>query len=348
MMVNNSGIKKVMEIMIMPLAAKALYVAAEIGIADKITPSGTDISSLAKQCDCNEKNLFDLIKVLTIFGFFKIESNGAIMNTEMSQLLLSDQEQSMRNYCRLFGNEYYRGFDGLMHTCMTGESGFLHVFGENLYSYLSKSNQRSEVYDLAMRDLSRPVGALLAKEYEGLFNTVNKVIDIGGGSGIILTEIIKRNSHVIGCLFDREDVCTRSENSWKSLPADVKSRLKVTAGSFFDDIPAGYDVYLIKNILHNWNDESCLSILKEVKRAISESENKSTVLVIEPLLDENELSPKLLFNALFQSVICQDGTRHRTLEKINELAAMSGLHMAGFRKIATNHTVVELVLPNHQ
>ncbi|GKW07716.1 methyltransferase [Pectobacterium carotovorum] len=108
--------------MMMPLAAKALCVAAEIGIADKIGEQGTTIAELAKECQASEKNISNIIKVLEIFGL-------------------------------------------------------------TLYEHLAHSESRAEIYDLAMRDLSRPVGYVLVKEYASLFKTVGSVVDIGGGSG---------------------------------------------------------------------------------------------------------------------------------------------------------------------
>ncbi|MER3385165.1 hypothetical protein [Pectobacterium aroidearum] len=117
-------IKSISEIMMMPLAAKALCVAAEIGIADKIGEQGTTIAELAKECQASEKNIFDIIKVLEVFGFFDVKDESIIKNNARSTLLMSEHASSMKHFCMLFGNEYYQGFDGLLHTSRTGESGF--------------------------------------------------------------------------------------------------------------------------------------------------------------------------------------------------------------------------------
>ncbi|WP_241771477.1 methyltransferase [Pectobacterium peruviense] len=334
------NIRRISEIMMMPLAAKALCVAAEIGIADKIEEQGSTISELAKACHTCEKNLFDIIKVLEVFGFFEVKDEIFIKNNACSTLLMSDNVSSMKSFCMLFGNEYYQGFDGLLHTCRTGESGFKQRFGLTLYEHLANSASRAEVYDLAMRDLSRPVGSVLAKEYASLFKNTGSVIDIGGGSGVILTELIKQYHNLTGCLFDMTGVCSRSEKSVAQHYPALKERMVFTPGSFFEAIPSGYDVYLLKNVLHNWNDEFCLKILKEIAKSIG----NSTLLIIEPLLDHEETSPRLLMNALFQSVICQDGTRYRTLKDMADILALGGLVVVGTKKIATGHTVVEIKL----
>ncbi|QHP79271.1 methyltransferase [Pectobacterium odoriferum] len=333
-------IRSISEIMMMPLAAKALCVAAEIGVADKIGEQGATIAELAKECQTSEKNIFDIIKVLEIFGFFEVQDASIIKNNARSALLMSDHLSSMRHFCMLFGNEYYQGFDGLLHTSRTGESGFKQIFGLTLYEHLAHSASRAEIYDLAMRDLSRPVGNVLAKEYEALFKKVGSVVDIGGGSGVILTELIKQYHHLTGCLFDMTGVCNRSEKRVAQYYPELKERMIFTPGSFFEAIPSGYDVYLLKNILHNWNDDFCLKILK----AIAQSIGNSMLLIIEPLLEHEETSPRLLMNALFQSVICQDGTRYRTLKDLEDILTLSGLIIVGKKKITTGHTVVEIKL----
>ncbi len=333
-------IKSISEIMMMPLAAKALCVAAEIGIADKIGGQGATIAELSKECQTSEKNIFDIIKVLEVFGFFEVKDESIIKNNARSSLLMSDHASSMKHFCMLFGNEYYQGFDGLLHTCRTSASGFKQVFGMTLYEHLTHSASRAEIYDLAMRDLSRPVGYVLAKEYASLFTKAGSVVDIGGGSGVILIEIIKQYHNLTGCLFDMTGVCSRSEKRVAQHSPELKERMVFTPGSFFEAIPSGYDVYLLKNILHNWNDEYCLKILK----AIAQSIGYSTLLIIEPLLEHEETSPRLLMNALFQSVICQDGTRYRTLKDMEAIVTLSGLTIVDTKKITTGHTVIEIQL----
>lgn len=244
---------------------------------------------------------------------------------------MSDNISSMKHFCMLFGNEYYQGFDGLLHTSRTGESGFKQVFGLTLYEHLAHSASRADIYDLAMRDLSRPVGYVLAKEYESLFTAAGSVVDIGGGSGVILTELIKQYHHLTGCLFDMTGVCTRSEKRVAQHYPELKERMVFTPGSFFDAIPSGYNIYLLKNILHNWNDEFCLKILK----AIAQSIGHSTLLIIEPLLEHEETSPRLLMNALFQSVICQDGTRYRTLKDMEDILDVKWINHRWYKEI--NH-----------
>ncbi|WP_172380734.1 methyltransferase [Vibrio sp. Vb339] len=333
-MSNVESTKKISEIMMLPLAAKALNVAAELGLADLLKESALDINELAVACNADKTVLLNMLKVIELFGFFDIEDDRMISNNTHSMLLVSDHPQSMQHFCRLFGEEYYRAYEGLIYTCKTGNSGLKHIYGETLYQYLKSTPSRSSVYDLAMRDFSRPVGAELARVFPDTFRFAGSLIDIGGGSGVITTELLHRYEHLSGCIFDREEVC---EQSWRYLPSDIHDRVEVCCGDFFDSIPSGYDIYLLKNILHNWNMQSCKKILDTV----SQSLEYNRLLIIEPLVEDGERSPRLQFNALFQSVICEDGTHQRNLNDMEKLLTKSNLRVARSAKLTTGHTVMK-------
>lgn len=334
-MKNAESAKKISEIMMMPLATKALSALAELGVADLIKEVPLEVSVLAKACNADQTILINMFKVVELFGFFSIEKGKVIKNSSSSELLTSDHPQSMRHFCMLFGEEYYRGYEGLLHTCQTGQSGFKHVFDNTLYQYLDEKPSRASVYDLAMRDFSRPVGSLLAMTFPDIFSKAANVIDIGGGSGVISTELVKNYQHLTACIFDRQDVCQRSA---ESLPSDLKERIQTYSGDFFEHIPEGYDIYLLKNVLHNWNTQSCSQILNNIGQSLQQGR----LLVIEPLVEPEEESPRLLFNALFQSVICEDGTYQRSLSDLETLFSECQLRIVQTNKLATGHTVIEL------
>lgn len=319
----------------MPLAAKSLSTLAELGVADLLKEVPLDIATIANACNADKTILLNMFKIVELFGFFSINPNDVIENNTGSDLLTSDHPQSMRHFCMLFGEEYYRGYEGLRHTCQTGQSGFKNVYNQTLYQYLDNTPDRASVYDLAMRDFSRPVGTLLARTFPEVFNQAKSVIDIGGGSGVISTELVKQYQHLTACIFDREDVCQRSA---KSIPAELKTRIQTYSGDFFKHIPEGYDIYLLKNVLHNWNEPSCGEILNNIAQSLE----NGRLLIIEPLVEREESSPRLLFNALFQSVICEDGTYQRSLSSLETLFSQSGLKMVQTNKLATGHTVIEL------
>ncbi|SBS34263.1 Multifunctional cyclase-dehydratase-3-O-methyl transferase TcmN [Marinomonas spartinae] len=333
------SIGKISEMMMLPLAAKSLNVAAEIGVADIINESTIHIETLSESMEVDKVILLNLIKVTSLFGFFTIDSDGYVKNSDYSMFLTTDHPQSMRQFCRLFGHEYYNAYDGLLHTTKTTNSGFKHIYSKTLYEYLDDTPDRALVYDLAMRDFSRPVGKEITKTFAEMFSNSKKIIDIGGGSGVITIEVLKQFGHLTGCIFDREDVCTRNKDH---LPKSVRDRITLHPGDFFDSVPSGYDVYILKNVLHNWNDQSSSSILKTISRSIG----NGRLLIVEPIVTKKEDSPRLIFNALFQSVICEDGTHPRDTLDIESLVNATGFTIARAEKLLTGHTAFELVKPS--
>ena len=335
---NSEVTKRISEIMMFPLAAKSLNVLSELGIADHLLSHSLAIDELARRCEVDATILMNTLKVANVFGFFSIADNGLIGNNDSSLLLTSTNPDSMRHFCQLFGDEYYQAYQGMLNTCQTSESGFKHIYQQTLYQYLEQNPPRSLVYNLAMRDFSRPVGLALSKTCADIFEQAHSVLDIGGGSGVIASQLVKAFPHLSASVLDRADVCEQCTPY-----LDACDNIDMIPGDFFQFIPSGYDVLVLKNVLHNWNNESCQRILKLIHASLGEGK----LLVIEPLVESEETSPRLVFNALFQSVICEDGTYQRSDADMRALLAQCGLSLVSCAKLPTGHTVLEAIKSNH-
>ena len=160
------------------------------------------------------------------------------------------------------------------------------------------------------------------------------MLDIGGGSGVIASQLVRAFPHLSASVLDRADVCEQCTPY-----LDVCDNIDMIPGDFFQSIPSGYDVLVLKNVLHNWNNESCQRILKSIHASLGEGK----LLVIEPLVESEETSPRLMFNALFQSVICEDGTYQRSDADMRALLVQCDLSLVSCTKLPTGHTVLELV-----
>lgn len=325
--------------------SKSVAVAARLSIADELKQGPLSLKQLAERTGTHAASLLRLLRLLRTFQIFQITDDGQISNSPASEPLRSDHPLSMRHYCMLAGEEYYDGWGGLLHTVRTGEPGFAHVFGSSIYDYLDRHPDSAQVYDHAMRDLSRPVGAALANEYGHRFGKARKIVDVGGGSGVVTSQLVRAYPNLRGTVIDREEVCRRAS---EGMDADLCDRLSYRPGDFFAAVPADGDIYILKNVLHNWNEEYCTRILDTLARAMRESGHDATepvrLLVIEPLVEPQEDSPRLVFNALLQIVICQEGTRDRTSSEMRELLQRSGLRVEGSRRLSTGHTVMEAQL----
>lgn len=316
--------------------SKSIAVAARLGIADILENGPLTCEEIAAATESHPESLLRLLRVLGAFGIFAATEDGKFTNSPMSDQLRTNHPMSLRHFCMLSGEEYYDAWGGLLHTIKTGESAFPKVFGGNVYELMDRNPETARVYDNAMQDLARPVGMLLARDFD--FRSAKKVVDVGGGSGILTRTVLKFYPHVEGVVVDREDVVARaSENA----NGAFDGRLSYETGDFFDSVHEGGDVYFLKNVLHNWNEESCAKILGTVRKAMTAE--KARLFVIEPLVENEDTSPRKLMNALFQIVICQDGTRDRTQAEMRTMLAANGFDVVDVKYLPTGHAVVEAV-----
>jgi hypothetical protein len=333
---------ELMQIMGAAWLSKSVSVAARLGIADVLEEGPLTPEEIAARTDCDADAMLRLMRVLSACRIFRSEPDGRFANAEMSQLLRSGHPASLRHFCILAGEEYYEAWGALLHTIRTGQSGFVHEFGGSLYDHLERNADAAQVYDRAMEDLSRPVGGLLAQAFD--FRPVRTLVDVGGGSGVLVREVMKLHADLRAIVVDREDVCRRAA---ACIGDEFGGRLTFQPGDFFVQVPAGADAYLLKNVLHNWNEESCARILGTVRNAMTASrpngERAPRLFVIEPLVEPDDESPRKRVHALFQIVVCQDGTRERTEAQMRAMVADAGFAVTGTAALATGHTVLEAV-----
>jgi len=305
--------------------SSAVALAARLGIADLVAAQPRSVAELAAATGTSAPMLERLLRVLAATGLFKRIDDGSYMNSPDSELLRDDHPHSVRHICMLAGGEYYRAFGELAHTVATGEPAFRHLFGTSIYEYMESHRETAETYDAAMEDLARPVGELLARAYD--FGGVREVVDVGGGRGALLRALLRAHPHLRGVSFDRADVCAR---------AVAEERLGFVAGDFFAGVPPDADLYILKNVLHNWSDDSAVAIL----RSIAASMNGGRLLVLEPLLGDGESSLPRLLDDLMQAVISERGTAARTEPEMRALLERASLHVVSIDVLPTGHSVI--------
>ncbi|ANP50840.1 hypothetical protein J2Z21_005249 [Streptomyces griseochromogenes] len=324
--------------------SKSLSVAARLGVADALGDAPVPIGELADRIGAHPAALDSLVRVLSSFGIFAVDDQGAVSHSALSDPLRSDHPQSMRNFCILSGEMYYEAWNGLLHTVRTGESGSRHVFGRSVYDHMDENPETAEVYDRAMQELARPVAGELARHYD--FSGRTQVVDVGGGIGELLKGLLSAHPHLRGLCADRDDVCARGAADLRaSGNAGLAGRLRFQAADFLREVPSGGDVYLLKNVLHNWNRDNSVRILANVRRALEATERSGThgsrrpvLLIIEPLAEDD---PHSSIRSLFQMVICEEGTRERTREEMTSQVLDAGLAAGLITSLSSGHSVVE-------
>lgn len=291
------------------LVSRALHVIAELGVADRLADETADIEELA--AGAIPDRLHRLLRLLAAHGVFELTDNGLFRHTELSRLLRRDHPLSMRDLILVLdGRGRWRAVAEMKHTVLTGETGMRRAFGSELFDYYGMNPDESADFDRAMRAKARADIAALLAAYD--FSDAGTVVDVGGGSGHLLSAIVERtDGH--GVIFELPSVAS-------ALRASRPTQFEIVAGDFFrDPLPSG-DTYLLMNVLHDWDDAQAERILSAVRRA---AQPGAKVLVIELPLPEHALPhPALSLDVLMMILT---GGRERTISQYRALIAASGL-----------------------
>ena len=233
-----------------------IYVAAKLGIADLLKDGPKTVDDIAQSVGAVPRNLYRVLRALASMGIFAETPDGTFALTPLAEVLRDDVPDSQKYWAIIFGEEWWwRPWSALLHTVQTGETAFDHIFGTPLFEYLSDNLEAGAIFDASMT--SRNVAAAFA-DYD-LAGT-GKIVDVGGGEGALIASLLKTYPQMQGILFDRPQVMAAAQALIAT--EGVGERCQLEAGSFFDSVPPGGDVYTLSSILHNWNDVRALAILQ--------------------------------------------------------------------------------------
>ncbi|MEO5326579.1 methyltransferase [Mesorhizobium sp. CC13] len=245
--------------------SQAICVAATLGIADHLTDGPRTSDQLAAATDAHPRSLYRLLRALASIGVLH-EGEGRLFSlTALGTGLRSDAEHSVAPWARMVGRAYYRDAWGeLLHSVRTGENAFAHAHGTGVWQYRIDHPEESGIFDRAMSSFVPAVAAAVLAAYD--FSRFDVVMDVGGGQGALIAAILARNPRQRGILFDQPMVVQGAGATLQS--ASVADRCQVVGGDFFASIPEGADAHMLKWILHDWDDERSIAILKTCRRAI--------------------------------------------------------------------------------
>jgi hypothetical protein len=303
--------------------SQAVYVAARLGIADLLAESPKSCEEIARETGADSGSLFRLMRALVTLGIVAVEDQRFSL-TETGALLQSGMPGSMRSMVLTLGEEHFQAWGKLLHSIQTGKPAFNAIHGRSLFEYLGINPAAADVFNAAMSDFTRQAALAAMVAYD--FSGISSVADIGGGQGAFIRCLLRSNQRISGVLFDSSSVI---ESAKPFIEADgLARRCRAIAGDFFESVPRGNELYVLKNVLHDWDDESALAILKNCRRAIDDS---GKLLVIENVLpDANEVSFGSLLD-LNMLVMC--GGQERTGAEFRRLLQASGFRVA--RVLAT-------------
>ncbi|MEG3897055.1 MULTISPECIES: methyltransferase [unclassified Microcoleus] len=257
--------------------SQSIYVAAKLGIADLLKDSPKSCDELATATGTNARSLYRLLRALASLGVFAETQPHHFTLTPVAACLQTDVPGSLRALAIMLGEENYRAWGNLRHGVQTGGSPFEQVYGMNIFEYYAQNLEPAKIFDEAMTNFSALKSAAIAASYD--FSSIQTLVDVGGGQGLLIASILKSNPTMKGILFDRPYVI---ENAKPFIEAEgVLERCQLAAGNFFESVPEGGDAYILKHIIHDWDDERAIAILKQCHKVMPAN---GKVLVAEQVI----------------------------------------------------------------
>ena len=294
---------------------QALHVAASLGVADLLHDGPKTADELAAATGANGDALYRLLRALASVGVFAETNERRFTLTPLAALLRQDHPVSLRAMILYAATEPYRAWANLLPGVMTGDNPFEQVFGAQHFQYLAQHPVSNEAFNQAMSASSRQAALALVAAYD--FSAAGKVVDIAGGQGALIAAILRANPALHGVLFDQPHVV---ENALPLLEAaGVADRCELASGDFFAAVPPG-DTYTLRHILHDWEDDHCIAILRSCAQALAPG---GRVLAIESVIEPgNDPSPAKFLDLM---MFVMNGGRERTAEEYQRLFAAAGL-----------------------
>lgn len=312
--------------------SQAIRVAAALGIADLLKDGSRSVDDLADKTGASAPALRRLLRALASVGVFN-EAEGRFRQTPLSEHLRSDAPGSLRAWAIHIGQPYFwNTWAQLLRSVKSGESAFREVHGTTAWDYRASHPEENAIFNAAMSDLSKGVVDAIVPSYD--FSGMRVVADVGGGEGALLAAILVANPNLRGILFDQPHVLTGAKELLQR--AGVAERCEVVGGSFFESIPGGADAYILKSIVHDWDDASSTAILRACRAAARES---SKLLLVESVLRAgNEPDPAKFMDL---TMLVMLGGRERTADEFRQLCADAGFRLTSIIPTRSRFCIVE-------
>jgi ubiquinone/menaquinone biosynthesis C-methylase UbiE len=324
-----------MQLSLGSLVSQAVHVAAKLGIADLLAAGAKSAEELARECGAHAPSLYRVLRALAAVGVFAEREDGRFEQTPTSEPLRSDVPGSVRDAAIFMGEEWHwRVWGHTYHSVMTGEAVWERANGAPVFEFLASNPEAARIFDRAMTSMSKVAIAAVLEAYD--FNGIEKIVDVAGGEGGVVTSILNSYPQLKGVLFDLGHVI---ENARRGIEAKgLGERCELVAGDFFESVPAGADAYVMKHIIHDWDDARATVILRNIALSMRES---GRVLLIESVITPTAESN---FGKILDiEMLTSPGGKERTAEEYRDLFAGAGLRLTRIVATKSPYSVIEAV-----
>ncbi|MGE8433570.1 methyltransferase [Chryseobacterium joostei] len=291
--------------------------AAELNIADLLTDGPKTTSFLAGQTQSHEKQLYRVMRALSSAGIFEESENRTFALNDLGAALQTDVPGTAKNFIITIMSEHLPAYGDLTYAVQTGKIPFDHIYGKDLWKFYKENPKMGENFGKGMTGMSGMELRGIIENYD--FIPYKKIVDIGGGNGVMIHTILDNAPNSYGIIFDEANVI---EKTIQMIPEHLKERCSVAIGSFFDKIPEGADLYTMKWIIHDWSDEECIQILKNCYNAMPKG---AKLLIIDAVIPDDSYNQHHMAKLLdIVMMACLTG-RERTLSEFKMLIEKVGL-----------------------
>jgi O-methyltransferase domain/Dimerisation domain len=312
--------------------SQAIHVAATLGIADLLGEGPRSIDDLAVATGTSAPALTRLLRALASVGIFA-DVGGRIGQTPLSNYLRADVTGSLRAWAMRIGRpDHWRTWGELERSVRSGAPAFPELYGATAWDWRAAHPEENAIFNAAMTGISAGMVDSIVAAYD--FSQFRSLVDVGGGEGALLAAILTANHQLRGIVFDLPHVVTGAKDVLER--AGVTDRCQLMTGSFFETVPPGADAYILKSIIHDWDDAAALAILRRCRVAVPDS---GRLLLVEHVLKAvNEADPAR-FSDLNMLVIL--GGQERDPGEFERLCAGAGFRLTAIIPTASAYSVIE-------
>jgi O-methyltransferase domain/Dimerisation domain len=318
------------------IVSRIVHAAAKLGLADQLAPEPKSAAELAGHMQLHAPSLHRLMRTLASLGILAERAEGRFSLTDLGQALRTGAPGSARSTLTFIGSPAFQGgWDNLVYSVQTGNTGFEKAHGVSLFDYLAEHAEQASLFSEAMIGLHNQEPPAVATAYD--FSSFRTIVDVGGATGNLLATILVNHAGPRGILFDRPHVVQGAPAMFNA--KGVSNRIAIEPGDFFQAVPAGADAYILSHIIHDWNEDQCLAILGHVRKAMNPA---GRLLLVEMVLPTGDAPhPGKMLDIV---MLVQSGGQERTEAEYRNLLGKAGFRLTNVVPTNSAASIVEAVI----